>query len=122
MVLFVELRPGETTIVSWKKLLKEDGQTATSPPPAAPALVASEPTFDALPGSPGVVHSPENDQKDLAQPNHFSAVIEKIECLYMGKHSSSDEEDLDDVPDDDQYTTLMILLLMMLNWYLSERM
>ncbi|KAG8054489.1 hypothetical protein GUJ93_ZPchr0001g29607 [Zizania palustris] len=103
-VFSVELRPGETTIVSWKKLLKEADHAATSPPPAAPALGASEPAFPALPGPPGAVHSPENDQKDPAQPNRFSAVIEKIERLYMGKHSS-DEEDLDDVPDDDQYDT-----------------
>uniref|UniRef100_N1R0P1 Hpc2-related domain-containing protein n=1 Tax=Aegilops tauschii TaxID=37682 RepID=N1R0P1_AEGTA len=46
----------------------------------------------------------ENDAEDPAQPNRFNAVIEKIERLYMGKHSS-DEEDLDDVPDDDQYDT-----------------
>jgi hypothetical protein len=50
------------------------------------------------------VHPPESDPKDPAQPNRFNAVIEKIERLYMGKHSS-DEEDLDDVPDDDQYDT-----------------
>ncbi|KAL5221181.1 hypothetical protein ABZP36_025894 [Zizania latifolia] len=103
-VFSVELRPGETTIVSWKKLLKETGHAATSPPPAAPALAASEPAFAALPGPTGATHPPENDQKDPAQPNRFSAVIEKIERLYMGKHSS-DEEDLDDVPDDDQYDT-----------------
>ncbi|KAF0917674.1 hypothetical protein E2562_021183 [Oryza meyeriana var. granulata] len=103
-VFSVELRPGETTLVSWKKLLKEAGHAATSPPPAPPAVPASEPAFPALPGQPGAVHPPENDPKDPAQPNRFSAVIEKIERLYMGKHSS-DEEDLDDVPDDDQYDT-----------------
>ncbi|XP_015688206.2 ubinuclein-1-like [Oryza brachyantha] len=103
-VFSVELKSGETTIVSWKKLLREAGHAATSPPPAAPALAASEPAFPALPGQPGAVHPPENDSKDPAQPNRFSAVIEKIERLYMGKHSS-DEEDLDDVPDDDQYDT-----------------
>uniref|UniRef100_A0A0D9V8N0 Hpc2-related domain-containing protein n=1 Tax=Leersia perrieri TaxID=77586 RepID=A0A0D9V8N0_9ORYZ len=105
-VFSVELRPGETTIVSWKKLLKEAGHAATSPPPAAPAVAAaaSDPAFAALPGQPGAVHPPENDPKDPAQPNRFSAVIEKIERLYMGKHSS-DEEDLDDVPDDDEYDT-----------------
>jgi hypothetical protein len=105
-VFSVELRPGETTIVSWKKLLKEAGHAAASPPPAAPAVAvaASDPAFPALPGQPGAVHPPESDPKDPAQPNRFNAVIEKIERLYMGKHSS-DEEDLDDVPDDDQYDT-----------------
>ncbi|CAL4953385.1 unnamed protein product [Urochloa decumbens] len=94
----VELRPGETTIVSWKKLLREAGNAA-----AAPA-VAAEPAFPALAGPSGAVHPAENDPKDPTQPNRFNAVIEKIERLYMGKHSS-DEEDLDDVPDDDQYDT-----------------
>ncbi|WVZ67925.1 hypothetical protein U9M48_016939 [Paspalum notatum var. saurae] len=94
----VELRPGETTLVSWKKLLREAGQA-----PAAPAVTA-EPAFPAQAGPSGAVHPAENDPKDPAQPNRFNAVIEKIERLYMGKHSS-DEEDLDDVPDDDQYDT-----------------
>lgn len=94
----VELRPGETTIVSWKKLLREAGHAA-----AAPA-VAAEPAFPAHAGPSGAGHPTENDPKDPSQPNRFNAVIEKIERLYMGKHSS-DEEDLDDVPDDDQYDT-----------------
>ncbi|CAO2182130.1 unnamed protein product [Urochloa humidicola] len=94
----VELRPGETTIVSWKKLLREAGNAA-----AAPAVVA-EPAFAAQAGPSGAAHPAENDPKDPTQPNRFNAVIEKIERLYMGKHSS-DEEDLDDVPDDDQYDT-----------------
>ncbi|KAK4780169.1 hypothetical protein SAY87_016275 [Trapa incisa] len=45
-----------------------------------------------------------NEGKDAAPPNQFSAVIEKIERLYMGK-DSSDEEDPNEVPDDDQYDT-----------------
>ncbi|PWZ09654.1 hypothetical protein Zm00014a_027490 [Zea mays] len=94
----VELRPGESTIVSWKKLLKEAGHTATAPP------VAPEPTFAAHAGPSGAAHPAENDPKDPMQPNRFNAVIEKIECLYMEKHSS-DEEDLNDVPDEDQYDT-----------------
>ncbi|KAJ1286526.1 hypothetical protein BS78_03G359100 [Paspalum vaginatum] len=94
----VELRPGETTIVSWKKLLREAGHT-----PAVPAVTA-EPAFPAQAGPSVAVHPAENDPKDPTQPNRFNAVIEKIERLYMGKHSS-DEEDLDDVPDDDQYDT-----------------
>ncbi|KAG8054467.1 hypothetical protein GUJ93_ZPchr0001g30780 [Zizania palustris] len=80
-VFSVELRPGETTIVSWKKLLKEADHAATSPPPAAPALAASEPLF-----LPSRVH------------------LVRCSLRADGKHSS-DEEDLDDVPDDDQYDT-----------------
>ncbi|MCL7023164.1 hypothetical protein MKW94_015968, partial [Papaver nudicaule] len=44
------------------------------------------------------------EMKDAPTSNRFSAVIEKIERLYMGKQSS-DEEELDDIPDDDQYDT-----------------
>ncbi|CAO1942528.1 unnamed protein product [Urochloa humidicola] len=94
----VELRPGETTIVSWKKLLKEAGNVAVAP------VVVAEPALPAHAGPSGAAHPAENDPKDPTQPNRFNAVIEKIERLYMGKHSS-DEEDLDDVPDDDQYDT-----------------
>ncbi|KAM0829593.1 hypothetical protein ACQ4PT_066782 [Festuca glaucescens] len=100
----VELRPGETTIVSWKKLLKEAGQAAATSPPQPLAVVAAEPAVAAQLAAPGVAPTAENNPEDPAQPNRFNAVIEKIERLYMGKHSS-DEEDLDDVPDDDQYDT-----------------
>lgn len=47
----VELRPGETTIVSWKKLLKEAGHTAVAPP------VMAEPAFAAHAGPSGAVSS-----------------------------------------------------------------
>ena len=47
----VELRPGETTIVSWKKLLKEAGHTAVAPP------VKAEPAFAAHAGPSGAVSS-----------------------------------------------------------------
>ncbi|XP_062207682.1 ubinuclein-1-like [Phragmites australis] len=100
-VFSVELRLGETTIVSWKKLLREAGHAAAA---AAAVAVTAEPALVAHAGSSGAAHPAENDPKDPAQPNRFNAVIEKIERLYMGKHSS-DEEDLDDVPDDDQYDT-----------------
>ncbi|VAH07605.1 ubinuclein-1-like isoform X4 [Triticum dicoccoides] len=99
----VELRPGETTIVSWKKLLKDAGPGA-APPPSLPAA-AVQPVVAPLAGPSGAaVHPTENDPNDPSQSNRFNAVIEKIERLYMGKHSS-DEEDLGDVPDDDQYDT-----------------
>ncbi|CAM0883954.1 unnamed protein product [Alopecurus aequalis] len=100
----VELRPGETTIVSWKKLQKEAGQAAATSPQQPLPVVAAEPAVAAQLAPPGVAPTAENNPEDPAQPNRFNAVIEKIERLYMGKHSS-DEEDLDDVPDDDQYDT-----------------
>ncbi|XP_027339060.1 ubinuclein-1-like isoform X2 [Abrus precatorius] len=85
----VELRPGETTIVSWKKLMKDankfNGSTSV---PQHPVIAPGQPV--------------EVEEKDA--PNRFSAVIEKIERLYMGK-DSSDDEDLLEVPDDDQYDT-----------------
>ncbi|XP_008783317.3 LOW QUALITY PROTEIN: ubinuclein-1 [Phoenix dactylifera] len=93
----VELRPGETTIVSWKKLLRESGKGTCFPsfwvdPALGPPAAAAAATV-------------ENELKDaVPPPNRFSAVIEKIERLYVGKQSS-DEEDLDDTPDDDQYDT-----------------
>ncbi|CAK8570307.1 unnamed protein product [Lathyrus sativus] len=96
----VELRPGETTIVSWKKLLKDankannEGSTSAAPeqvPKANPALGARIASGQA-----------ENNEQDAPQTNRFSAVIEKIERLYMGK--DSDDEDLPVVPDD-QYDT-----------------
>lgn len=98
----VELRPGETTIVSWKKLLKDankvNGSASTSAPdPPADALPALESRL--APGQPT-----EDEVNDAPAPHRFSAVIEKIERLYMGK-DSSDEEDLHDFPDDDQYDT-----------------
>ncbi|CAK8567406.1 unnamed protein product [Lathyrus sativus] len=89
----VELRPGETTIVSWKKLLKDAAKSNGS------ASTSQHSRPEAFPGQP--VEVEENDE---AQPHRFSAVIEKIERLYMGK-DSSDDEDLPDVPDDDQYDT-----------------
>ncbi|XP_022018994.1 small RNA degrading nuclease 5 [Helianthus annuus] len=46
----------------------------------------------------------ENERGDAPPGSRFSAVIEKIERLYMGKNSS-DEEDLNDGPNDDEYDT-----------------
>ncbi|PSS00123.1 Centrosomal protein [Actinidia chinensis var. chinensis] len=96
----VELRPGETTIVSWKKLVKDTTKVAVPtsvPEPPANAHPALEARLD-----PG--QTVENEVQDAPPSSRFSAVIEKIERLYMGKHSS-DEEDLNDVPDDDEYDT-----------------
>ncbi|CAJ2674514.1 unnamed protein product [Trifolium pratense] len=95
----VELRPGETTIVSWKKLLKDankDNNGSTSAPEQVPK---ANPALEAR-IAPGQT---EKKEEDAPQTNRFSAVIEKIERLYMG-NDSSDEEDLPVVPDD-QYDT-----------------
>ncbi|XP_043724876.1 ubinuclein-1-like isoform X3 [Telopea speciosissima] len=98
---FVELNPGDTTIVSWKKLLKDANKANRSPaaPPDAPS--GAHPALESriAPAQPV-----EDDVKDAPPSNRFSAVIEKIERLYVGKQSS-DEEELDNVPDDDQYDT-----------------
>ncbi|MED6119830.1 hypothetical protein PIB30_015349 [Stylosanthes scabra] len=94
MIFTVDLRPGETTIVSWKKLLKDANRTngsSSSEKPKLDAVTAPEQAADI-------------EGKDANQPNRFSAVIEKIERLYMGK-DSSDDEDMLDAPDDDQYDT-----------------
>ncbi|XP_039050061.1 ubinuclein-1-like [Hibiscus syriacus] len=110
-VFTVELRPGETTLVSWRKLAKDANRAhGSSPAPATASLVAApapEPPPNAHPNlhsrvAPG--QTTEQQAKDEPPPNRFSAVIEKIERLYMGK-DSSDEEELDETPDDDQYDT-----------------
>ncbi|KAJ4700760.1 Wound-responsive family protein, putative isoform 1 [Melia azedarach] len=104
-VFAVELRPGETTYVSWKKLVKDankansigigSSKSAPDPQPVPRPNIESR----ISPGQPA-----DDKSKDEPAPNRFSAVIEKIERLYMGKDSSDDEE-LDDIPDDDQYDT-----------------
>ncbi|XP_042476925.1 ubinuclein-1 isoform X5 [Macadamia integrifolia] len=98
---FVELNPGDTTIVSWKKLLKDAKKANRSPAPAPEAPSGAHPALESriAPAQPT-----EDDVKDAPPSNRFSAVIEKIERLYVGKQSS-DEEELDNVPDDDQYDT-----------------
>ncbi|KAI4337859.1 hypothetical protein L6164_016228 [Bauhinia variegata] len=96
----MELRPGETTIVSWKKLMKDANKVnGSTPVPAHPANAHPSLETRIAPEQPT-----ENEANDAAALKRFSAVIEKIERLYMGK-DSSDEEDLLDVPDDDQYDT-----------------
>ncbi|CAA7404520.1 unnamed protein product [Spirodela intermedia] len=97
----VELRYGQTTIVSWKRLVRETNKSNGEP--AAPS--GAHPALESRIAPPAAAHPMEGEQKDAQPaPNRFSAVIEKIERLYMGKESS-DEEEVDDVPDDDQYDT-----------------
>uniref|UniRef100_A0A3N7EHP3 Hpc2-related domain-containing protein n=1 Tax=Populus trichocarpa TaxID=3694 RepID=A0A3N7EHP3_POPTR len=102
-IFTVELRPGETTFVSWKKLMKDANKVNNRSAPAAPdpPPVNAHPNLESRIAPPQVT---ENEVKDDPPPNRFSAVIEKIERLYTGK-DSSDEEDLMDAPDDDQYDT-----------------
>ncbi|RWW64614.1 hypothetical protein BHE74_00028135 [Ensete ventricosum] len=109
----VDLKPGETTIISWKRLLKESskGSGGGFPPNAS----AADPLLDCLAQAGGPPAA--NELEDAVPPtNRFSAVIEKIERLYVfftganlessliqGKQSS--DEELDDIPCDDQYDT-----------------
>ncbi|KAM0947331.1 hypothetical protein DsansV1_C08g0085051 [Dioscorea sansibarensis] len=95
----VELKPGETTIVSWKRLLKEAGKGGQSP-----SVQQLRPVLQDQVGPGGAVPCIEGERKDAPTSNRFNAVIEKIERLYMGKQSS-DEEELDGIPDDDEYDT-----------------
>ncbi|KAL0365912.1 UNVERIFIED_CONTAM: Ubinuclein-1 [Sesamum radiatum] len=114
----VELRPGETTIVSWKKLLKEANssksnrpgpsisgqsfeaqrQPVAQPPPPPPPLAPSS--------SKQPTEAEPKDSQAQAGSNRLSTVIERIERMYAG-NGSSDEEDvvLDNIPDDDEYDT-----------------
>ncbi|KAI3783169.1 hypothetical protein L2E82_13233 [Cichorium intybus] len=86
----VDLRPGETTIVSWKKLIKDANKAAKNnndnkaPPVSAPPVplpVAANPAHDPrITPPPG--DATENEANDAPTGSRFSAVIEKIECLY----------------------------------------
>lgn len=90
----VELRPGETTIVSWKKLLKEaatsknnkHGPKAAGPSSTADQLPAPQPNPPPLPPAlASSEHPAENEGKDAqgqAGTNRLSTVIEKIERMY----------------------------------------
>ncbi|XP_020572708.1 uncharacterized protein LOC110019411 [Phalaenopsis equestris] len=94
----VELKPGETTVVSWKKLIKESGSGFGE------ALAPMENKTAVEAGPVAGVKSDGDDLKHTLQaPNCFSAVIEKIERLYMGNESSDEEELV--APDDEQYDT-----------------
>ncbi|XP_023645079.1 ubinuclein-1 isoform X2 [Capsella rubella] len=98
-LLKVELRPGDTTYVSWKKLMRDaskvNGSSASVPDPPPNA----NPNLESRIGPPAEIET--NDQP---HSNRFNAVIEKIERLYKG-NDSSDGEELDGAPDDDEYDT-----------------
>ncbi|XP_047322835.1 ubinuclein-1-like isoform X2 [Impatiens glandulifera] len=100
----VELRPGETTIVSWKKLLK-DVSKADRRSSVTDVPLNAHPTLDSHVAPVKIEAQPsDTGAEDPPPASRFSAVIEKIERLYMGK-DSSDDEDHNDVADDDQYDT-----------------
>ncbi|KAL1533579.1 ubinuclein-1-like isoform X1 [Salvia divinorum] len=110
----VELRPGETTIVSWKKLLKErtsSKRNTNEPKAAGPSSTANQQPHPpspppALASSEQPVENEGKDSQGQAGTNRLSTVIEKIERMYAGDGTSEDEEVfLDDVPDDDEYDT-----------------
>ncbi|KAH7290795.1 hypothetical protein KP509_30G063800 [Ceratopteris richardii] len=92
----VVLKPGETTFVSWKKLLNEFQETI------GPLFHSSDGPVCAH--SPFMAHiTPEKTEgKPHLRPpaNRLNAVIEKIERLYQG--GSSDEE-ICEVMDRDKY-------------------
>ncbi|CAI0395746.1 unnamed protein product [Linum tenue] len=102
-IFTVELRPGETTFVSWKKLVKDANKncSGSAPVPDPPPPANAHPNLESR-IAPG--QGADNEENDDTHPHRFSAVIEKIERLYMGK-DSSDDEDMKDAPDDDQYDT-----------------
>ncbi|ERN08754.1 hypothetical protein AMTRI_Chr11g99470 [Amborella trichopoda] len=97
----VDLRPGETTIVSWKRLVKDSNKAIRNSASVEPP-VGAHPALESRIAPEGHAR---HELEDVVPPsNRFSAVIQKIERLYKGRESS-DEEDLDDIPDDDQYDT-----------------
>ncbi|XP_070028228.1 ubinuclein-1 isoform X3 [Nicotiana tabacum] len=111
----VELRPGETTIVSWKKLLKDAtisqsnapngaGPAPTTSSAAAAAVIQPPLPHPSLETRLASGQPADKEVKDAPPGNRLNAVIEKIERLYVGKQSD-DEEDLNDFPDDDEYDT-----------------
>lgn len=90
----VDLRPGETTIVSWKKLLREanlsksnrpdpsvsgpsyeaQGNLVSQPPPPPPPVAPSS--------SKQTTENEPNDSQAQAGSNRLSTVIERIERMY----------------------------------------
>ncbi|GFP89852.1 hypothetical protein PHJA_001129000 [Phtheirospermum japonicum] len=109
------LRPGETTIVSWKKLLREATSSKPKGPGPSVSCPASEtdqqPVSQTPPPPPAVASSKQpadnevTDSQAQAGTNRLSTVIEKIERMYAGNSSEEEDVFLDDIPDDDEYDT-----------------
>ncbi|EPS68725.1 hypothetical protein M569_06041 [Genlisea aurea] len=112
----VDLRFGETTILSWRKLLKEanlsepggSGPSGLDPSPTErPTIPQPQPISpSSAPPSRKIIEKEPMDAQAQAGPNRLSSVIERIERMYAGNGSSDDEAGvLDNVPDDDEYDT-----------------
>ncbi|PIA27228.1 hypothetical protein AQUCO_08200031v1 [Aquilegia coerulea] len=103
----IELKPDETTIVSWKKLIKESSSSNKSnklQPIVAEPPSGAHPALESRIAPQSQGQPAECEEKEAPPTNRFNAVIEKIERLYVG-NENSDEEELANVPDDDQYDT-----------------
>ncbi|KAF9599845.1 hypothetical protein IFM89_001791 [Coptis chinensis] len=104
----IELKTDETTIVSWKKLVKEsiNNNNNNNPSVSSSAAAAAEPPPSGAHPALQSRIAPQGQPAECDAPptDRFSAVIEKIERLYVG-NESSDEDELAEVPDDDQYDT-----------------
>ncbi|XP_075494891.1 ubinuclein-1-like [Primulina tabacum] len=102
----VELIPGETTIVSWKKLLKEANSSNSSEAGASDSAppVEAQPPLSSM--ASAFAKQEVNDSQRQAGSNRLNNVIQRIERMYAGSGSSDDEDPmLDDVPADDEYDT-----------------
>lgn len=86
----VQLTPGDTTIVSWKKLLIEANLSESSVPTpsvmgpsieAQSALVSKQPPLPPPPPLAAASHAKETVEKE-SQTNRLSNVIERIERMY----------------------------------------
>ncbi|MCO5571449.1 hypothetical protein L7F22_025189 [Adiantum nelumboides] len=92
---YVELTPGETTVVSWKKLHKERKNLPACPPSNAPS--GAHPTLQAR-IAPLIAR-----EMDFVHPvNRFSSVIERIERLYQGVNR---DNELNECAEGDTYDT-----------------
>ncbi|GER55443.1 wound-responsive family protein [Striga asiatica] len=106
----VELHPEETTIVSWKKLVREANLSMSGPSVSGPGIQpqpVSQPPPPSLPASlePPAVKE-QRDPQGQAGSTRLNSVIERIERMYAGSGSSDDEDVmLDNVLDDDEYDT-----------------
>lgn len=95
---YVEMKPGETTFVSWKKLIKDFHRT---PPPSLDPPLGAHPALQAR-----IAPEVASQKEPLPPPpNRFNSVIEKIERIYKGDDSTDENDTLNDFPDDDQYDT-----------------
>ncbi|KAH8507664.1 hypothetical protein H0E87_010003 [Populus deltoides] len=113
---YIELKPGETTIVSWKKLLKDATANKANPSHSNNLTSAAGASTSAFVMEPASVETAQQEAqfalgqltkpipKNAPSSSRLGSVIEKIEQLYVG-NQSSDEEELDGAPDEDHYDT-----------------